>query len=117
MLGIGRWLKENGEAIYGTRPWKVFGEGSKPAIRFTSKGDTLYALVLAVPQGAVKIASLGKTSNLADKPVTHVKRLGSKQELVWVQESDALVINIPQDLPCEHAVAFRIDFGQAISDQ
>jgi alpha-L-fucosidase/predicted GH43/DUF377 family glycosyl hydrolase len=111
LLGIGRWLKENGEAIYGTRPWKVFGEGANPAIRFTSRGDTLYALVLAVPQGAVKIASLGKASKLADKPVAHVKLLGSKEELDWVQENDALVVNVPKNLPCEHAVAFRIDFG------
>jgi alpha-L-fucosidase len=109
LLGIGQWLKVNGEAIYGTRPWKVSGEGSNPAIRFTEKGETLYAIVLGVPQVEVKISSLGKSSELSDKKVVNVKLLGLNNELGWRQENDALIVNIPKGLSGEHALAFRID--------
>jgi alpha-L-fucosidase len=128
LLGIGRWLKVNGEAVYGTRPWKVFGEGanltgggndsaahtlqySAVDIRFTAKGDTVYAIALAIPQGALRITSLGKNSKLADKPVARVSLLGSDQPLHWAQESDALVVQVPKGLQGEHAAAFRIDLG------
>ncbi|MBM3190398.1 MAG: hypothetical protein FJZ90_16980, partial [Chloroflexi bacterium] len=76
LLEIGRWLAINGEAIYATRPWKVYGEGptevvggqfadtKRPAftaqdVRFT-KGDVLYASVLGWPErGEATIQSLG----------------------------------------------------------
>lgn len=58
LLEIGRWLAVNGEGIYGTRPWKIFGEGPTQVVsgsfsdtkrkpftwqdlRFTAKGSTL----------------------------------------------------------------------------
>lgn len=116
LLGIGQWLKENGEAIYGMRPRKVYGEEASPAIRFTSNGDILYAIVLGVPQGAVTVASLGRASKWIDKPVARVRLMGSEQRLGWTQESDALVVRVPPNgLRREHAVVFRIDFGPAIS--
>ena len=67
LRGIGRWLKTNGEAIYGTRPWAVYGEGPTEVvggsfndtkrqaftgqdIRFTTKPGALYAIALAPPE-------------------------------------------------------------------
>jgi len=129
---IGGWLTVNGEGIYGTRPFKVFGEGPSTTreeksqwggvkdvptqgytsqdIRFTQSkdGKTLYAIVMAVPQGEVRIKSLGLDSKLLEKKITGVSLLGSDARLDWKQEADALVIRPVAKWPCDHAVAFRI---------
>jgi len=125
------WIAVNGEGIYGSRPWKVYGEGpsveEKPEpgrhggtsdtrskaytaqdIRFTSKGDTLYAFCLALPTTDVRIASLGKQSEVSSTALTSVELLGSNERLDWKQEADALVIKRPGKMPCQHALAFRI---------
>src|ERR1035437_167010 len=83
---IGEWTAVNGDGIYGTRPWKIYGE--KPAdakivkpeynneikikygakdIRFTQKGASLYAFCLGVPDGDIRIVSLSKNSKFAGK--------------------------------------------------
>ena len=78
LLEIGRWLEVNGEAIYGTRPWKIYGEGPTQVVagsfkdteratftgqdfRFTTKGNTLYAIALAWPEsGTLNVRALGR---------------------------------------------------------
>jgi alpha-L-fucosidase len=128
------WMSVNSECIFGTRPWKIYGEGPATAgqevgrfggvsdtpkkpftaadIRFTTKGDTLYAICLAVPATDVRIVSLGKDSKVSSKTVATVQLLGSKGKLDWAQRSDALVIQCPAQLPSEHAVAFKIAFAR-----
>ncbi len=85
--GIGAWMDVNKECIFGTRPWKVFGEGpasegaalsaqgfnegkGKPFtaedVRFTTKGETLYVIVLGRPQQDLQIKSLGTAAKLLD---------------------------------------------------
>ena len=130
---IATWTAANGEGIYGTRPWKVYGEGpsvsekkergpfggakdfrSKPYtqadFRFTQKGYSVYAFCMAVPTDDIKIGSFASTSSLIDKPVSSVKILGSKEKLVWQQTTDGLVINKPSTLSNLSTMTFKIDF-------
>ena len=128
---IGTWTAQNGEGIYGTRPWKVYGEkpSSAPAIksggfnenklkysakdiRFTTKGETLYAFCLGVPEEDVRIASLAKDSKLADRPVASVELLGSSAQPEWSQNADALVIKKPSSVPNSLALAYKIGFSK-----
>lgn len=125
LLGMGDWLKVNGEAIYATRPYKVFGEGptksagggfserkDKPFtsedIRFTQSkdGSAVYAIVLGLPTKPIKIASLAKT----DRPITRIELLGAPAKLKWKQQGDGLVIQPVKQWPCKHAVTFRIGY-------
>ncbi len=106
---IGAWLKVNGEAVYGTRPWKRFGEGptqvadggftdGKPFnytpedIRFTRKGNTLYAVTLAAPGTRVSIRSLAAGQFEAGQ-IARVSLVGGG-ELQWKQDSDALTVEL-----------------------
>ena len=125
---IGVWTAANGEGIYGTRPWKTFGEKSDEAkaarqgrfnenykfnskdIRFTTKNDVLYAFCLGTPQGDIMIKSLGKTSKFYEKPVSAVKMLGSDAKIRWSQKNEALVIKKPSRLPVWQVTGFKIEF-------
>jgi alpha-L-fucosidase len=119
------WLALNGEAIYGTRPWKVFGEGPTEVsegaftdtkcaaftgedIRFTTKGDTLYAIALAWPGERLTIKSLGTAAGLLGGEVSSVELLGHAEPLIWERGEHGLTIALPEQLPCQHAFTFKI---------
>ena len=125
LLAIGKWLTVNGEAIYDSRPWKVFGEGptevttgsftdtkrqmfSERDIRFTTRGDTLYATVLAIPEkNEVTIQSLGSSLRLLTKPIDKVELLGAGT-LKWSQTMRGLRVQLPAEKPCDHALVLKI---------
>jgi alpha-L-fucosidase len=132
--GIAAWMDVNREAIFATRPWKVCGEGpalanaaplkaqgfnegkGKPLtaedIRYTAKGDTIYAIAMGRPTMDVVLKSLGKTAGLAGAPVTSVKMLGSDEQIHWTQGDDALTIQPPATFAGpDEAVVFSIALG------
>jgi len=124
---VGSWLAVNGDAIYGTRPWKIYGEGpTKVAagsfhdtdtatytaedFRFTTKGNNLYAIELGWPaSGEAVIQSLGST--VGAQKIASVALLGSAGNLQFRQQPDGLHIQIPAQAPGKYAYAFRLTFG------
>ncbi len=115
LRGIGAWLKINGEAIYGTRPWSVPGEGNLVLarnqayaagdIRFTTKGASLYAILLAWPENRQALVT---SLPAAAGKVTRVELLGHFGDLNFSQDDSGLRVNLPADKPGEHAYSLKI---------
>jgi len=130
---IGAWLKVNGEGIYATRPWTIYGEGpstmvseggkyggqndtyAKPLtaedIRFTQSqdGSTLYAIVLAIPPGGiVLVKSLAAGSSSRPEPIGRVQVLGVPGDLKFTRDAQGLHVTLPDKSPCKIAVSLKI---------
>jgi alpha-L-fucosidase len=125
--GVGRWMDMNGEAIYATRPWKIYGEGpttlasgsfgeknlkemkfTAQDIRFTAKGEAIYAILMAWPGRRAAIKALGKNSKTAPDKISNVSLLGSDAKLTWRQGPDALTVNMPAEKPGDIAYTLKI---------
>ena len=123
---MGKWMDINGEAIHGTRPWETFGEGptnvktgtgnvsNRPKaftgedIRFTTKGNTFYAIMMAWPGKEVTIKSLPKGKKLWFGNIKDVRMLGSNGSLKWTQNENGLTVQLPAGQPCEYAFTLKI---------
>jgi len=118
---IGAWMKVNSESIYGTRPWKIFGEGpaqqaaaqlnaqgfnegkGKPFtsedIRFAVKGDALYATAMGRPEnGKLVIKSLAKNSQYFQQEIQKVEWVSAKQSLVFERNENGLIVSLPEKM-------------------
>ena len=125
---IGAWLAVNGEAIYATRPWRVYGEGpssihpgsfqgksvqrlSAADIRFTSNktATVVYAIALGWPREALLIRSLGTDAPTRPGRIRHVEVLGEPRRPQWHQSAEGLSVTLPQRGDQDtYALALRI---------
>ena len=124
---MGGWLAVNGDAIYGTRPWTVFGEGPTrlPAgghkvekhkisytnedIRFTKKSDKeFFAIVMDTPSEEIIIKTLSTDIGVLNSKIESVELLGSKEKLQWTRDARGLVIKAPKKLSSKFAHSFKI---------
>jgi alpha-L-fucosidase len=126
---VGSWLKINGEGIYGTRAWKIYGEGPTKIVegafhdtdaqpftdhdfRFTTKDGILYAFELAWPTGGeVVIHSLTPTQ-LNEQKISSVSLLGLSSPVTFESRPDGLHLHVPTALPGKYAYCFKIAFQQ-----
>lgn len=129
---IATWMAVNSEGVYGTRPWKIFGEGpvaeaSNPLqaqgfnegkhapytsadIRFVVKGDNLYAHILAHPEdNKVVIRSLSEGNPLMERAINSVSLVGSDKVLQFKRNREGLMVELPEEeMPNEISLLLKI---------
>lgn len=127
LLAMGKWLDQFGEAIYGTRPFIVYGEGptklqqgghfikeveyTPQDIRYTKKGNKVYAILLGNPGGGntIQMKEFGNDGAAKNFHVTDIAMMGSNTSLKWEQTSQGLLIVCPNRIPDETAFVFEMD--------
>jgi alpha-L-fucosidase len=121
------WMQPNGEAIFATRPFSVYGEGTPDVrgtanfnesrsraytpkdIRFTTKGSVLYATALAWPEdGKLTIETLAQSRPEYPRQIGRVELLGSPGPLKFTREAGGLVVTLPANKPNDFAYVLKI---------
>ena len=127
--GITSWMQVNGEAIYETRPWKIYGEGPNMVkagsfqgrsvsrlgakdIRFTrsKSGKVVYAIALGWPSEPIVVQALGLSAQNQPGKVAKVELLGTGERVHWKQQADGLRVDLPRQYkpPVDFAAALKI---------
>ncbi|HEY4759912.1 MAG TPA: alpha-L-fucosidase [Thermoguttaceae bacterium] len=123
------WMAVNNEAIYATRPWKIFGEGPNTVkksggeakwnegqrrvltaddVRFTTKGPTLYAFFMGWPEKEACVEPLATNGKHVNGQIQNVELLGSGK-VQWTQDQKGLKVQLPAEKPCNHACALKVE--------
>lgn len=118
---LAKWFTINGEAVYGTRPWRLAGEGHAKVLidgfreeqvawddddfRFVEKGGKLYAYVMK-PAGRKNTV----IRSLAENERVGAVRLLGHGAVDFKQYAGALVVDLPEKLPTEYANVLEISF-------
>ncbi|MDP4210553.1 MAG: alpha-L-fucosidase [Bacteroidota bacterium] len=124
---IAAWMDVNKESIFGTRPWKIYGEGpsvdsvnplnaagfnegkmgyTEKDIRYNQKGKIIYVTVMGVPTEDISLKSFAK--NVGTQKIKKIEMLGSKEKLWWKLNPESLVIRKPKSFPNNIAVVLKI---------
>ncbi len=128
LLTIGKWLAVNGEAIYGTRCWKTYGEGgvkvaegqftdndavayNSQDLRFTVKDNDFYVTLLEWGEGDVLVSSLNDEA-LGTSKILGVSMLGSDEKVEYELTPAGLKLSLPSERPCDYAYVFKILFDE-----
>lgn len=128
LLGLGQWLGQYGEAIYGTRPFLDYGEGPTQMekgghfvktnlqygakdIRYTRKGDAVYAIALGWPGAGktVRMGLFGKAGRAKDLQVKNVSFLGDAGPVKWKRTGKGLLVQCPKAAPNALAVVIKLE--------
>ena len=130
--GITAWMQVNGEAIYETRPWKVYGEGPNSVkagsfqgnsisklgekdIRFTRNkaNNVVYAIVLGWPAEPIVVHSLGLSASTQPGKIARVELIGTGERLNWKQTGEGLRVELPRQYrpAVDYAAALKVTVG------
>jgi alpha-L-fucosidase len=130
LVGMQQWMKVNGPAIFGTRPWKIYGEGPTHTggarfneakivfgpkdIRFTTKDDQLFVFALGWPaDDRLDIATLADRgpASLLTSAVKKIRLLGAAEPVKWTRDAQGLHVVLPTERPSEYALALQIEMS------
>lgn len=127
---MGDWLKVNGEGVFATRAWKVFGEGptrlgkgggfsekhdfhyTANDIRFTQSKDakTVFAFLLDWPKNKTKtISSFTADNGMSAAQIKKISLLGSTETIKFNDTQNGLQLSLPEQQPCKNAYCLKFE--------
>lgn len=117
---LAKWFEVCSEAVYGTRPYRIFGEGdtrvtidgftenktnwNSSDFRFVQKGNTVYAYIMATPENRTIVIK----SFLPRERIREVRLLGYGA-VEFLREYDVLVAKLPERLPTEYTNCLAVE--------